>query len=199
MNWTRLLIICAVLYGALHSWQNRTVHHRPGIIAASDPVQENLGPTPAIDIDGYQITPLAEFSARARVLSIENYYADRGAKLVPTDFALGWGPMSDEKILKDISISQSGRFYFWSVSEFPIPREQIETHSANMHLIPADKYIEKQLKTVRQGQVIQFSGYLVEAKSPEGWKWRSSMSRSDTGNGACELVLVKSVNVAPGA
>lgn len=195
MTWTRLLIICVVLYGALHSWQTRSVSYGPGVIAAEEPMQKNLRPTPAIEMNGYRITPLAEFSAKARVLAIENYYADRGAELVPTDFALGWGPMSDEKILKDISISQSGRFYFWSVSEFPIPRQEIETHSANMHLIPADTYIEKQLKSVREGQVINFSGYLVEAKSPDGWVWRSSMSRNDTGSGACELVLVKSVSL----
>jgi hypothetical protein len=195
MTWTRLLIICAVLYGALHSWQTRTVSHGPGVIAADEPVQQNLGPTPPIEINGYQITPLAKFSAKARVLSIENYYADRGAELAPTDFTLGWGPMSDEKILKDISISQSGRFYFWSVSEFPIPRNEIETHSANMHMIPADANIAKQLKSVRKGQVINFSGYLVEAKSPDGGpSWRSSLSRNDTGAGACELVLVKSVS-----
>jgi hypothetical protein len=195
MNWTRLLVICAILYGALHSWQTRTVNHGPGVTAADEPVQNNLGVIPAIEKDGYQITPLAQFSVKARVLSIENYYADRGAKLVPTDFALGWGPMSDEKVLKDISISQSGRFYFWHVSEFPIPRAEIEAHSANMHLIPADSYIEKQLKSARKGQIIKFSGYLVQAKSPEGWSWRSSMSRNDTGSGACELVLVKSVSL----
>jgi hypothetical protein len=183
------------MYGAFHAWQTRSVEHGPGVIAADDPLQHELFAAPIIEKDGYSLTPLAEFSTKARVLSIENYYADRGAELVPTDFALGWGPMSDEAMLKDISISQSGRFYFWNVREFPISRKEIEMHSANMHLIPADKYVEKQLKSVRKGQVINFSGYLVEAKSPDGWKWRSSLSRSDTGGGACELVLVKSVSV----
>ena len=38
---------------------------------------------------------------------------DRESDLAPVDLALGWGRMSDEAILKDIQISQSGRFYFW--------------------------------------------------------------------------------------
>ncbi|MGZ8252192.1 MAG: hypothetical protein ACXW1P_07095, partial [Methylophilaceae bacterium] len=86
-------------------------------------------------------------------------------------------------------------FYFWHVDAFPIPREEIETHSANMHMIPANSLVEKTLKSVRVGQVVSVSGYLVEAKAPDGWHWKSSLTRNDTGNGACELVLVKAISV----
>ena len=62
-----------------------------------------------------------------------------------------------------------------------------------MHMIPADGNVERTLESVRPGQVVNFNGYLVEAKSSDGWHWRSSLSRNDTGNGACELVYVKSI------
>jgi hypothetical protein len=100
--------------------------------------------------------------------------------------------MSDESILKDIKITQSGRFYYWHVNEFPIPREEIETHSANMHMIPANSQIEKLLKSVRVGQIVTFKGQLVEVKAQDGWHWKSSLTRNDTGAGACELVFVES-------
>src|SRR6185437_4176759 len=77
--------------------------------------------------------------------STERYRFDAGAALVPEDFALGWGRMSDSAVLQQIDITQSARFYYWSVRQFPIPRREIETHSANMHLIPADAGVRRAL------------------------------------------------------
>lgn len=101
--------------------------------------------------------------------------------------------MSDEAVLKSIKISQSNRFYFWRTDNFIIPREEIQSHSANMHMIPADAAIEKALKSIRPGQLVTIRGNLVEANASDGWKVRSSLSRTDVGAGACEVVLVKSL------
>ena len=46
-------------------------------------------------------------------------------------------------------------------------------------------------KSLRQGELVHLEGELVEATGPELGTWRSSLSRTDTGNGACELMLVK--------
>ena len=56
----------------------------------------------------------------------------------PSHLALGWQQMSDSAVLDHIEVSQSNRFYSWSVRRFPIPRRAIEIESADMHLIPAD-------------------------------------------------------------
>lgn len=130
------------------------------------------------------------------MLSSKSYSVGREADLSPVDLALGWGPMSDETILNKVDISQSHRFYYWHVDEFPIPRREIETHSANMHMIPADDRIEKMLKSVRPGEVVKLSGYLVQVNASDGWHWKSSLTREDTGNGACEVVYVKELVVS---
>ena len=120
----------------------------------------------------------------------------RESDLSPVDLALGWGNMSDERILSDIEISQSGRFYRWQVDSFPIPRREIETHSANMHLIPANEAVKDEIEKVREGEIIEISGSLVEVLSNnDGWRWTSSLTRTDTGSGACELILVDSFNI----
>jgi hypothetical protein len=49
---------------------------------------------------------------------------------------------------------------------------------------------------VRAGEVIHLQGFLVDASRANGWRWRTSMSRDDTGDGACELVYVESVEAA---
>jgi hypothetical protein len=38
-------------------------------------------------------------------------------------------------------------------------------------------------------------GYLVEVRGRDGFRWRSSLTREDTGNGACELVWVEKLDV----
>ena len=129
------------------------------------------------------------------VLGKENYYLGREAELSPVDLAFGWGPMSDEKVLKHISISQSNRFYYWSTRKFPIPRRQIEINSANMHLIPANDDIKKRLKSVREGQVIRLQGYLVRVQASDGWNWQTSLTRKDVGAGACELIWVEQLSI----
>lgn len=194
MRW-RWLFIALICYGAWHAWSAREQHHPAGIVAAEDPLQTTIEQKFRLEKQGYAIEPLARFEIEARVLAAKEYSSDREAKLAPVDLALGWGRMSDSAILRQVSISQGSRFYYWRVQEFPIPQQEIGTSSANMHMIPATSSIEKKLKAIRPGQVVSISGYLVEASSADGWRWRSSLSRNDTGFGACELVWVEDLSV----
>ncbi|MCG8489325.1 MAG: hypothetical protein MI756_17800 [Chromatiales bacterium] len=167
----------------------------PGVMAAAEPQQELLDDTKSFDYKGYRITPLANFSIKAKILSKMTYRFGREADLSPIDLALGWGNMSDESVLETIRISQSNRFFHWRADELPIPRKEIETHASNMHLIPFDETTEAAIKRARKGEIISFSGYLVRVDGEDGWHWTSSLSRSDTGGGACELVWVKEFQV----
>jgi hypothetical protein len=193
LNWKfKLVVVLLAGFGAYHHYSHRPVVHGPGVIAAQDPIQEDTNQT-SFNLNGYAIMPLESFEIEARVLAAEHYSVGREADLSPVDLAVGWGRMSDSAVLKDVEISQSGRFYYWHTNHFPIPREEIETHSANMHMIPADSQIEKQLKSLREGQLVSIKGELVEVKAPDGWHWKSSLTRNDTGQGACELVYVKEI------
>ncbi|MEO8626887.1 MAG: hypothetical protein ABI612_02140 [Betaproteobacteria bacterium] len=208
MNWRWLLVIL-VLFGAWNHWHSRPVSYAPGVLVSSQPQQSDVatiagappeqtgggavGSIPARN--GYRITALQTFSLEARVLGAEHYRFDREADVAPVDLALGWGPMSDQSVLNRIEISQRGRFFHWHVDEFPIPRHEIEVNSANMHMIPANDTIASQLQAVRPGQIVKFSGYLVEVTAADGWRWRSSLTREDTGAGACELVWVEKLMV----
>ena len=169
------------------------VSYSPGPIAPKDPIQESLTSAPVYQKGGYIIRPLARFQIEARVLSRERYRFDRGAALSPVDLALGWGPMSDQAVLDQIDISQGRRFYRWRVDQYPIPRRDIIEHSANMHMIPANDEVEKDLLAVRKGEIVLIEGYLVKATSDNGSVWTSSLTRSDSGDGACELVWVESI------
>lgn len=195
MNWKLIFFVALLSFGAYQHFSNRPVTHGPGVIAGQQP-EQNSSNQQGFTHNGYHITPLEDFAIEARVLAAKDYTFGREADLSPVDLALGWGAMSDETVLSKIDISQSNRFYYWQVQEFPIPRQDIETQSANMHMIPADAQIEKTLKSVRPGQVVKLSGYLIEAKADDGWRWKSSLTRNDTGAGACEVIFVKSLSVS---
>ena len=149
----------------------------------------------AYPYENFMITPLAEFQVVARVLSSKHYNRGRESELSPVDLALGWGPMSQPEIIEKFSIRQSNRFYFWKTDNFPIPRQEVITNSANMHLIPTSHYIEKRLKDIKIGQKVKFKGYLVRVDMDSGWHWVSSLSRNDSGKGACEVVLVDDLSI----
>lgn len=164
----------------------------PGILALQPPTQKKLDPPRHILFGDFTITELATFDLKAKVLSKKNYWFDQESALSPTDLALGWGLMSDEQVLEDIKITQSGRFYRWQVREFPIDAEQIQHQSANMHLVPFNDEVADRIRKVREGQIIHLTGSLIRADHKEkGWYWKSSLTRKDTGAGACEIILVK--------
>ncbi len=195
-NVKRWLLIALLAFGAWHWWSNRGIEHAPGAIAAAAPEQRAIAANPPqFQKKGYTLTALARFDLTARVLGVEHYQFDREADLVPVDLVFGWGPMSDSAVLSKLTISQGGRFYYWRTDDFPIPQREIEVNSANMHLIPATPAVEKQLKRARTGSIVQLSGYLVEARAADGWRWVSSLTREDIGAGACELIWVEQLEM----
>jgi len=188
-----LLIFAVVVYR--YGFPDRVIKHSPGEIASIDPVQVNLSNATPIHYKNYTITPMADFTLTARVLSRENYRLDSSSELSPMDLAMGWGPMSDSKVLEKITISQSNRWYHWQTDAFPIPQREIEIHSANMHMIPADASVSHTLEQVHTGNVVLLKGKLVSITRPDGWHWQSSMTREDTGDGACEVIWVESLYI----
>lgn len=154
------------------------------------PIQKEVKHKYSEKYSDYEITPLATFQLQARVLSSKTYRVDRQADLSPVDLALGWGMMSKDNVLGEIDISQSNRFYYWKAQQLPVPKNIIETSSANMHMIPANEVVRDALFDAKTGDEIQFKGFLVSIFADDGWSWDSSMTRDDTGNGACEVILV---------
>lgn len=59
-----------------------------------------------------------------------------------------------------------------------------------MHMIPADAAVADALDAIRKGDNVRIDGWLIEANASDGWRWRSSTTREDTGGGACEVVYV---------
>lgn len=183
-----------VLFGAAHWYAKRPIRHAAGSLIQDEPQQRAPASDTPIDHGDYVLTPRADFTVEARVLSRTDYRFDAGAALAPLDFALGWGRMSDTAVIDALEINQSARFYHYRWRDQPpIPAQEIVRSSANMHLIPADEAVERALDRVRVGSVVRLQGRLVDARRADGWHWNTSLTREDSGGGACELLLVEAV------
>ena len=191
----KYIIIGGLLVVSIWVFKPSKVELGEGVFAPDAPRQELIKNPVKFQYKGFTVMPLADFSIKAKVILREDYSYDDGAAISPVDFALGWGRMSDEATLKQISFSQSGRWYRYRYQSAPIPQREIETHSANMHMIPAESWIADELEDVKPGQVVEIKGKLVEVFRADGWTWTSSLRRDDTGGGACELVYVESIKI----
>lgn len=169
-----------------------------GRAAPNDPRQSD-GPLPSPWKKGdLTIEPLAKFEVEAVVLSTRSYDSGREGELSPIDLALGWGPMSEADVLNQLKISQEGRWYYYQFNRPPpIPQAEIAAHSANTHCAPADEFVKDELMALSRHDVVTLSGYLIEARGPGGYHWRSSTSRTDRKNRACELLWVTKITCRP--
>jgi hypothetical protein len=186
----KVFLVSYIVWGAWHWNANRPVRAPDGVLAEGEP-QQTMIPEQRLQIGRWTLTMRATYQLTARVLAREPYRFDAMSDLVPEDLALGWGPMSDNSVLRTIDISQSNRFYYWRASSATrLAREAIISHSANTHVIPQTPAIARVLARLRPGQVVTLSGDLVDAVRDDGRSLKTSLVRTDTGAGACEVMLV---------
>lgn len=189
-------LLALTFLGFTYWYFHRPIVYPPGVLVSSEPQQGLTRETAPIEYRGFHLKPLAQFSIDARVLHRKVYRYDKQSSLVPLDLALGWGAMSDQSVLDRLTITQSMRFYWYHwAQQPPIAPEEIVSHSTNVHIIPSSSAIAVRCKSLRTGTIVHLSGDLVEATGPGINPWRSSLSRTDTGNGACELMWVKEMSI----
>ncbi len=144
--------------------------------------------------EGYTITATDEYEVTALVLARERYRYDRGAVLAPVDLALAWGPVADPDVHTKIRWSQADRWYRFQMRYEDVRMSPIEVsrHSANTHIIPNadDPDVADLLLAIRPGNAVHLKGYLVRIEGDGGYTWNSSRSRTDSGDGSCEIFYV---------
>lgn len=199
----RFIIAIIVLLGLAQTWDHftqRAILRPDGVLVAAEPSQAEVEDPSPFALREFTLTPLARLSLHGRVLLVSRYRLGREAALAPYDLGVGWQRMSDSAVLKGLSLSQSARFLHWRWRDAPpIPEAEITRSAANIHLIPANRHVASRIAALRPGQIVSLQGRLVEASRTDGWHWRSSLSRSDSGTGACELMYVESIDEDSGA
>ncbi len=196
-----LKVLCAVLiiylmfkaigFSKVWSWEFR----RPaGVTVPETPKQTSASGIKPWRFRDTQVIPLARYKIRARVIMVSNFGLGAESGLSRFDFVLGWGPMSDTRNLKQISFSHGYRQAMWTAENPPLPWNVLNEHACNLHAIPADDGIDRTLGKLGTDDIVIFEGYLVQTESSDGI-WTSSLSRQDTGDGACEVMWIEKVKI----
>jgi hypothetical protein len=189
-----VLAILAIVLGIAGYWSQRPIGRAPGVLAAAEP--EQTDPTLApFRLGTALITPRANYDIIARVLSVDRYRVDGGSWLAPVDFAVGWSKMSDSAVLKHFRVTQGGRFFTIYPDDDAIDLHEALRLASNMHLVPATLRVRDQLLRTRVGNIAHLRGYLIDANRDDGFSWHTSLTREDTGDGACELMWVEAVEL----
>jgi len=190
-----LPLVLLVLILVYFFYPEKVITYPGGVTAPDQPKQTNLVETKEWDLYNFHFKALAVYQIKARVLSRNDFSLGVESEISPFDLALGWGPMSDQLVIDKIDISQSNRWYRWQADVLPIPARQINLNSANVHIIPKDEITEEKFDEVYKGSLVEMKGYLVEVSKNDGWRWKSSTRRDDTGGGSCELYWVEEIEV----
>ena len=181
-----LLILAGFIYLTYDLWASMIA--RPASLGGV-PHQAATKRTP-FQKGAYKIVPMAEFQLKARVLSRKDYSRADFGQVASQDLALAWGTLAtDDRLRRRVSVSQSDRFAHYQTDDF-LAHFRILGRIANVHIISATPAIERFVASLKAGDLVALSGCLVSAKG-EGGSLTSSMTRFDSGAGACEVFYVE--------
>ena len=193
-----LLTTVIVLSGAIYFISRpEYIKYDNGIVVSFDiPIQKNTqSESFIVEKDGkkFEITPLKDYILSGIVLSKKGY-SDYGSKLAPYDFVFAWGELIDSENRKGVDFWQSSRWYYFRTDSNQQDVNFIDDRSANVHLVPKNNNILKAIKSTPKFKEVTYIGKLISIRGiDDNFSWSSSLSRTDTGDGACELMYVEKI------
>ncbi|MEC8056168.1 MAG: hypothetical protein VX136_03395, partial [Pseudomonadota bacterium] len=135
-----------------------------GQVTASTSSDYNIARGLAPAVKGQSVSVLKPFNGDFRILGSKQYRNDEQAKFSPIDFAVSYGLFAHPEIASQIKINQYDRYLNWSMQTLPVPPDQAMKLVSNMHIIPANPDIAKQITQVKRGDLVRLKGELVEVK-----------------------------------
>ena len=148
---------------------------------------------------------LASYQIEGLVVGVEDYDGNSlYDKISPRDISIAWGDMAAHNNL--ITWKRGHREMNAEVTilaEWLIGKnyDQLFSQYSNNHLIFNDESIQRATASVKRGDHIKMSGFLVDVTIRETsergayYKLTSSLHRDDEGDGSCEVILVTDIQI----
>lgn len=155
----------------------------------------------------YRIQPRYSYDISALVVSVHDSdtwwdYAHKewGDHINLMDLCVVWGGNAQTGAYKNVSFSNSQWECHMSWSSAEGGRGFSTEEVSNNHMVTDNPAVAKVLRKIRIGDQIHAKGYLVDYTTVERGGTRvSSETRTDTGNGACEVVYVEHLDILSSA
>jgi len=180
-------------------------HLSYGGVTTAEPLQQDAPKfETTLKLAGALVTLTSDtsYSIRAKVEGVKSY-DDTISPAIPLDLLLAWGEMADPDVDSKLTWAQSDRrgTVTGSLGKFggvDLTADYVINHVSNNHVIPADESIREGLMQIKPGDVVRIDGRLVDVRMVIGNRAltvSSSKSRSDQGDGACEIIYVEHLQV----
>ena len=202
-----ILTICFLIWMMIS-----TIYHsgrQNSVAGLKEPVQTDVSGSFRLSKGNYDctISYKCSYDIEALVVHTKEYPEsdDMADTLSPLDLALAWGKVAEMNEEIDFGWEQSDRHCrVGALQQEDVDKlggvDAITASFSNNHIIPAEKCVEKQLLSIRRGDRVRLRGYLVNVDGYDRTKnrgacWYSSISRTDVGQGACEVFYVTNVDI----
>ncbi len=150
----------------------------------------------------YKVRPRADYDITGLVVSLHDtrawwdwMHALADDHLNVVDLCLVWGANAASGAYRAMSFS-SGQFvcYFSGKDAKLFSHDNVRAISNN-HLLTDAASVARLLRSARIGDQVRIRGQLVEYSHDHGFKFTrgTSLTREDTGDGACETIFVQAV------
>ena len=173
----------------------------------AEPLQTTVAAAPFAARAGgvdYRIAPVADYDIAGLVVSRHDsstwwdwIHAAASDHLNVVDLCLVWGANAADGAYRRMSFS-SGQFVcYYQYRDAASAAPRYLRALSNNHLLTDDPRIARQLRDLRVGDQVQLRGQLSSYSHHAGFDFTrgTSLTREDTGNGACETLFVRDVQL----
>jgi hypothetical protein len=146
----------------------------------------------------WKFEPLFAYDVRGVVFGVSHKFSSRLADVMAADLGMVWGENAAKERYRKVKFRTMLNYseVFW--------RDGVEFNLAefgNTHVVTCDKAAFRAVKAIKTGDQARLRGWLVKAEimaepgetdPAKIMRLQSSVSRKDKGEGACEVLYVKS-------
>ncbi|MCL4473185.1 MAG: hypothetical protein M1455_04480 [Actinobacteria bacterium] len=207
-----MTILAVLTLGAMFAIQNNNLN--AGVTQSSVSYGINTGTEPVQSSTAAFKTSIAVPDGKATVSSNTSYtisakvesamsYSDQISSLIPTDLLLAWGDITQNGVDGMLSWQQEDRHGQVSGSlggdGVDLTQDYVIRHVSNNHVVPANTRVAAAIAGIKAGDTIRIDGRLIDVRMAlnDGrvLTVNTSKSRSDQGEGACEIIYVEHIRV----
>lgn len=150
----------------------------------------------------YQVEPLYDYEISGMIVSHNNitsitdaYHTSKSVDI--KDLCIIWGDNFKDNIHKKLKFWSEAWTCNVQYDDYEIGSKFRGDQLSNNHLLSEHPSVREKIKKAKKGDQVKFSGMLVNycpTLYPD-MKRKSSTIRTDTGNGACEVVFVEDFEI----
>ena len=142
--------------------------------------------------EGNQVQPLSSADLMGRVLAITQYPRSGFGQVSHTDLVLGWGPMSDNRVLDHLKITQADRgtnIVLDSAAPITLPAADDSSITLSVY---SDYFVHSAaLDAIRIGDVVRIVGWRMRARNASGTTWEGGSGHERKGQSSALILVLK--------